>query len=236
MTPDDLIATLEATWPPARAFRAGPWTLREGRGGGQRVSAATAEGPVGPADLAAMDAAQAALGQRALVMVRPGEAALDAVLAAAGYRVKDPVIGYAAPAGALALPLPPATAIPHWPPLALTCDLWAEGGIGPGRVAVMDRAAGPRTAIIARLGDAPAGAAFVALHGAAAMLHAIEVAPRHRRRGAARSLIAAAAAWAAERGAATLSLVVTEANAPARALYASLGMTEVGHYHYRLKE
>jgi hypothetical protein len=27
--------------------------------------------------------------------------------------------------------------------------------------------------------------------------------------------------------------VVTVANAPARALYASMGMTEVGFYHYR---
>jgi GNAT superfamily N-acetyltransferase len=236
MTPAQLIATVEGTWPPARTFREGPWLLRDGQGGGQRVSAATAEAPVGPGDLAAMEAAQAALGQPALVMVRPGDAALDALLAAAGYRVKDPVIGYAAPAKALALPLKPATAIPHWPPLAMTCDLWAEGGIGPGRVAVMHRAAGPKTAIIARLGDTPAGAAFVAIHGGVAMLHAIEVSARHRRQGAARKMMAAAAAWAAEQGAATLALVVTEANAPARALYSSLGMAPVGQYHYRLKD
>ena len=236
MTPSQLIAAVAGTWPPARTFREGPWLLRDGQGGGQRVSAATAEGPVGPEDLAAMEAAQAALGQPALVMVRPGEEALDALLAAGGYRVHDPVIGYAAPAEALALPLPPATAIPHWPPLAMTCDLWAEGGIGPGRVSVMHRAAGPKTAIIARLGDVPAGAAFVAIHGGIAMLHAIEVLLRHRRHGAARRMVAAAAAWAAERGAATLALVVTEANAPARALYSSLGMAPVGHYHYRLKD
>lgn len=236
MTPEALIATVEATWPPARSFREGPWRLREGRGGGQRVSAATAEAPVGPDDLAAMERAQAALGQPPLVMVRPADAALDALLAQAGYRVKDPVIGYAAPAEALAQPLPPATAIPHWPPLAMTCDLWAEGGIGPGRVAVMHRVAGPKTAIIARLDDAPAGAAFLALHAGIAMLHAFEVAPRHRRRGAARRMIAAAAAWAAERGAPTLALVVTEANIAARSLYSSLGMAPVGRYHYRLKD
>ena len=236
MTPAELIATVEGTWPPARTFREGPWLLRDGQGGGQRVSAATAEGPVGPRDLAAMEAAQAALGQAALVMVRPGDEALDALLAAAGYRVKDPVIGYAAPAEAMALPLKPATAIPHWPPLAMTCDLWAEGGIGPCRVAVMYRAAGPKTAIIARLGDTPAGAAFVAIHDGVAMLHAIEVSARHRRQGAARKMMAAAAAWAVEQGAATLALVVTEANAPARALYSSLGMAPVGQYHYRLKD
>jgi N-acetylglutamate synthase len=43
---------LEATWPPAARHRAGPWVLRDGAGGGKRVSAATAEGPVTAADLA----------------------------------------------------------------------------------------------------------------------------------------------------------------------------------------
>lgn len=236
MTPEDLHAAVEGTWPPARVFREGPWLLRDGEGGGQRVSAATAEGPVGPGDLAAMEAAQAALGQPALVMVRAGEEALDTLLASAGYRVKDPVIAYAAPARSLARPLPPATAVPHWPPLAMTRDLWAEAGIGAARVAVMHRAAGPKAALIARADDTPAGAAFVAIHGGMAMLHAIEVSPRRRRRGAARAMIAAAANWALEHGAGTLALVVTEANGPARALYASLGMAPVGQYHYRLKD
>ncbi|MCX7645726.1 MAG: GNAT family N-acetyltransferase [Rhodobacteraceae bacterium] len=236
MTPGELLAAVEGTWPPARTFREGPWRMRDGRGGGQRVSAATAEAPVGPGDLAAMEAAQAALGQPALVMVRPGEAALDALLGRAGYRVKDPVVAYAAPARTLARPLPPATAVPHWPPLAMTCDLWAEGGIGPARVAVMHRAPGPKTALIARADDAPAGAAFVAIHAGTAMIHAIEVPPRRRRRGAGRAMIAAAANWALSHGAETVALVVTEANGPARALYASLGMAAVGSYHYRLKD
>lgn len=236
MRPEELLAAVEGTWPPARAFRSGPWLLRDGQGGGQRVSAATAEAPIGPGDISGLERAQAALDQPALVMVRAGEDALDLLLAEAGYRMKDPVIGYAAPARSLARPLPPATAIPHWPPLAMTCDLWAEGGIGPARVAVMHRAQGPKTALIARAEDAPAGAAFVAVHAGTAMIHALEVSPRRRRRGAARAMIAAAANWALEHGAQTVALVVTEANAPARALYASLGMSPVGSYHYRLKD
>ena len=43
MTPAELYATLEATWPPAARRRVGPWTIRDGQGGGKRVSAATAE-------------------------------------------------------------------------------------------------------------------------------------------------------------------------------------------------
>ena len=37
-------------------------------------------------------------------------------------------------------------------------------------------------------------------------------------------------------GATTFAVVVTEANAPARALYARLGMVVAGRYHYRLKD
>jgi GNAT superfamily N-acetyltransferase len=67
------------------------------------------------------------------------------------------------------------------------------------------------------------------------MIHAVEVRPALRRKGAARQMLNAAAHWAAEQGADRLALAVTEANAGARALYASLGMQPVGQYHYRIK-
>jgi ribosomal protein S18 acetylase RimI-like enzyme len=76
---------------------------------------------------------------------------------------------------------------------------------------------------------------FVALHGQTAVIHAVEVRPALRRNGAARQMLRAAAHWAAEMGADRLALAVTEANLPARALYASLGMQPVGQYHYRSK-
>jgi ribosomal protein S18 acetylase RimI-like enzyme len=47
-------------------------------------------------------------------------------------------------------------------------------------------------------------------------------------------LLEAAARFAAAHGADTLALAVAEANAPARALYRRLGMTEAGGYHYRI--
>ena len=43
MTVYDLI---DATWPAAAFRQVGPWTIRTGGGGGSRVSAATALGPV----------------------------------------------------------------------------------------------------------------------------------------------------------------------------------------------
>ena len=65
------------------------------------------------------------------------------------------------------------------------------------------------------------------------MIHALEISDQHRRQGLARHLTRAAAFWAQDNGAAYLTLVTTQANIGANALYASLGMTLVGQYHYR---
>jgi N-acetylglutamate synthase len=235
MTPT-IPEVMEATWPAAALHHAGPWLVREGRGGGKRVSAATAEAPLTQADLATMEAAQAALGQPPLVMVREGEEALDTLLAEAGYDLVDPVVAYAAPVGQLTAELPPLAAFTLWPPLAIQREIWAAGNIGPGRLAVMERVAGPKTTLFARSADRPAGTGFVAIHQGTAMLHALEVLDARRRQGAGLAMLRAAANWAEAQGATRFSLVVTRANAGARALYASLGMAVVGQYHYRIKQ
>lgn len=231
----DPFAVIEATWPAAALHRAGPWLVREGRGGGKRVSAATAAGDWQAADIALAEAAQASLGQDLLFMLRPDEAALDATLETQGYRIVDPVVILAGPASAFAAPPPPMTTFPIWPPLAIMRDIWAEGGVGLLRLAVMDRAKGPKTAILGRINDRAAGTAFVALHGQTAMLHALHVVPAQRRQGIAANMMRAAALWAQDQGAGQFSVVVTAANSAALALYASLGMTIVGHYHYRMR-
>jgi len=231
MTPALLGEVMEATWPAARSWRLGPFALRDGAGGGKRVSAASAEDPFTAHDL---DAAIAAMADP-LFLIRAGDETLDAALDARGWRIIDPVVAYAAPVSDLTAKLPGLTAFPHWPPLEIARALWAEGGIGPGRIAVMDRVAGPKAALLGRTGDRPAGVAFVACHGSEAMLHALEVRNSQRRQGLGRNLLHAAANWAADQGATRLSLVVTRQNAAARALYARLGMQVVGQYHYRMK-
>lgn len=232
----DLFSATDATWPAAALHRAGAFMVREGRGGGQRVSAATAAGPWTEADIDAAERLHARLGQRPLFMIRPGEEALDAALAARGYRVKDPVNVHAAPIAALAAePADPMAGFAIWPPLAIMRDLWKEGGIGPERIAVMERVEGPRTAILGRVGDRCSGVAFVAIHDGTAMLHALHVAPDLRRQGSAVKIMRNAAHWAQDHGAERFSVLVTEANRPANALYASLGMEIVGQYHYRSK-
>ena len=230
MTPDTLMAVMEATWPPAASWVVGPWRLRDGAGGGKRVSAATVEGDWTPADITL---AEAVLPQP-LFMIRPQDSALDAALAARGYSVVDPVVLYVTDTARFAA-APHMATFPHWPPLHIAADLWDAAQIGPARRAVMQRALGPKTVILARTADRAVGVAFVALHGPVAMLHALEVSPSHRRQGTARNILHAAAVWARDHGAETLALPVTRANTSARALYASQGMKGVGQYHYRQK-
>jgi GNAT superfamily N-acetyltransferase len=233
-----LMSAIDATWPPAEIRRAGPWLLRRGDGGGQRVSAASTADQT--ADLAPAEAGMRAWGQPRLFRVTPDQAQLDRRLAQAGYAVKDPVVLYAAPVASLADGRDETVKVFRVAsPLAMVDEIWQRGGIGPGRRAVMTRPTGPRMTLMARAGDRPVGVAFVALtdkdgDGDIAMVHAIETAPEHRRKGGGELLLRGAASFAAEHGAVWLALAVTAANAPARALYEKLGMVQAGRYHYRI--
>jgi len=229
-------ATLAATWPPARSWQHGPWTLRDGAGGGKRVSAATTDTAVGERDITAAEAAMDDAGQQALFQVRPDQSDLDARLDDRGYLTVDPTVLYHAPVARVAGdPPPPVTGFGAWPPLQIQHDIWAAGGIGPARVAVMERVAVPKIAILGRARDQPAATVFVAAAGDIAMIHALETRPKLRRNGAGRTLIGHAAHWARKNGATTLTLLVTRANDPANALYRSLGMAEQPCYHYRIR-
>lgn len=229
----DIFDAIDATWPPARFIDHGPWRLREGLGGGQRVSSATANSPVTETDINEAEEEMRNLGQRPIFMIRPEDGELDAQLRNRGYDVVDPVTAYAIRAESFAEDLPPADAMPAWPPLAVQREIWQQAGIGPARVAVMERATGPRTAILGRSGDTPAGVAYVAISSDLAMLHALEVLPAFRRAGVGKRILTRAANWALSEGAGWLTLVVVTANAPANALYRRLSMIPVSSYHYR---
>jgi GNAT superfamily N-acetyltransferase len=232
MTPTDLTGMMDATWPAVAVSRCGGFRLRQGGGGGRRVSAATADGPFTDEGLSQAEAAMRATGGPPLFRVHLEETALDAALEARGYAVVNPTLMVR-----LDLPLPapaPGTVYAHWPPLAIQAELWAAGGTGPARLAVMDRALGPRTSLLARLGQRPAGTAFAAMGPGGAMLHALEVAPPARRHGIGSALIRAAARWAARHGAGSLLLLVEAGNTASLALCRSLGGSAAPAYHYRL--
>ncbi len=228
-TPDAFYAGIEATWPPASSTRLGVWTLRDGQGGGKRVSAATAHGPTTPEEIAEAEAGM----PHPLFMITDKDGALDDQLAARGYEVLDPTNGYATPITTLTdIPVPRVTAFAVWEPLAIMEEIWAAGGIGPARLAIMHRAK-TKTAILARHKDKPAGAAFVAVHGPIAMVHAVEVLEHQRRAGVAQWMMRRAAFWAQDQGADTIAVLCTQANTAANALYQQLGFTRVCGYHYR---
>lgn len=226
----------EATWPPAASRIFGPVCLRDGRGGGKRVSAATLEGDLSDLDLAAVAAEMRAVGQPPLFQIRMGEEALDAMLQEAGYKIVDPVNLYIVSADTLATETPPRTiAIPAWEPLRIMEEIWETGGIGPERIDVMHRACHPKTGLLSRFNDQPAGTSFLAMHKGVTMLHALEVLPRFRRNGLGRWAMRKAAHWTLEQGGNWVSVLCTQQNEAANALYKSLGMICVGAYHYRIK-
>ncbi len=239
MTPDldTLYTVAEATWPPAATHALGPVTLRDGEGGGKRVSAATASGPVTVEDVARAEADMRARGLAPLFQVRAGEDDLDRTLEGRGYGIVDPVNVLVAPVASLTGERPPRlTTFAVWEPLEIMREIWAEGGIGPARLAVMARVRGPKTGLFARHADQPAGTGFAAMAEGVAMVHALEVRAGHRRAGVGRLMMVQAALWAERQGAAHIAVLCTRANKAANGLYATMGFRVAGAYHYRQKE
>lgn len=234
-TLQDLYGVMEATWPPAKTDTHGCWTIRDGQNGGKRASAATALRSATDADIPAAEKAMIAIGQIPLFMIRAGDQTLDQMLAKRGYVLIDPTGLYVCPIEVLTQFTPPRlSAFCVWPPLAIAEEIWANGDIDAGRLAVMQRAAGPKTALLGRADNRAAATAFVAMHRHTGMLYALEVLPEYRRKGVAQTLMAAAAHWAKKNGARFFSVLTTGENLPANQLYASLGMKLVGNYHYRI--
>jgi GNAT superfamily N-acetyltransferase len=224
MTPDFLAAT-EATWPPAATRRVGPFLLRDGAGGGQRVSAATVVDSWGPDDLDAVIAAH----DVRLFRVLDGQGDLAAALERRGFPAHDETVGYICAAD-------PDNAGPgaaEWPPAPDTRALWQQDGVGPDRVAVMDRVAGPKTALVIRDDNGAVAAGFAGVDGRWVILHALFVAPVARRRGFGAAILDAVGHFGAAHRADMTGLLVTAANAGARSLYRAYGMHDAGGYHYR---
>ncbi len=230
-----LFDALEATWPAKRVFTERGFTFREGAGGGSRVSAASWEGAGAPRyrDLDFAQTRMKAMAQPRLFIIRQSQETFDAALAARGYRIKDPVWFYALDLRSLTVAAA-AECFILWPPLAAQAEIWAEGGIGPARLAVMDRVQVPKTTVFARYEDRISGTGFLACDREIAMLHAIETCKAARRHGVARRMVDHMAHWARDAEADWLTLVATRANLAAHGMYQSMGFAVVGGYHYRI--
>ncbi|MGH1412066.1 MAG: GNAT family N-acetyltransferase [Pelagimonas sp.] len=234
-TAERLFAAVDGTWPAAALVEAGPWLLREGRGGGKRVSAATTRAAWRPDDLSAAESAMRLMGQDPLFMIRGGDEALDQALETRGYDDVDPTNIRLAPIGRLTdRALPPVTAFSVWEPLAVMHEIWDEGGLDPARLRIMDRCTAPKIGLFGRVSDRPAGSGFCAIHDGIALVHALEIRKDHRGKGLGAWMMRCAALWAERKGAHWIGALVTQANDHANGLYASLDLNTVGHYHYRI--
>lgn len=80
----------------------------------------------------------------------------------------------------------------------------------------------------------PVALAYAVIHRGLLCYESVVTSAAHRRRGYSRQILAALALWGWRNGATTAGLQVEAPNAPARALYHSVGMTtELHRYHYR---
>ncbi len=225
-------AAFAASWPAVTTCRIGPFIYRDDSGAGSRVSAATLTGAF---DADAFDDTEARFAQDkrpALFQIRDGQKDFDRQLAERGYEPFDLTDCLAAPLSQFTAP-DPTRGYVCWPPLAIQREIWTAGGTGPARQAVMMRAPAPKTSVLGRLGDQPAGTAFAVAMGGVVVLHALEILPEARRQGLARDLLAIVADWGRAQGAEHFALQVTRANDAAQALYRGLGLQHVGGYHYR---
>lgn len=230
-TERDLFDAVDETWPAAAVSHVDGWTIRDGRGGGQRVSAASGFGNVSVAE-----AAMVASGQDRLFMIQGDQAELDAELADRGYVVKDPVDLLVGDSATIADGFrPKLDAIFAEFPLPILAEIWAEGGIGPARLDVMERTTCAKTFVMGRIDARAAAAAFVAASNGVCMAHAVEVLARERRRGVAEKMMRAAAWWGLQHGAKTFCVLTTQANISAQKLYRKMGMETATQYHYRIK-
>jgi GNAT superfamily N-acetyltransferase len=221
-----LYSATDATWPSAATTAQNGWLIKDGAGGGKRVCAAIQTDP--NADITLAENAMLAINQQRLFQIRTGEQDLDTALNARGYDLIDRVVFLMTPLSAF---LKTHRDQNEDVPNTVMKQIWADGGVGPERLNIMARAATPKT--YAHIDDR--AVAYAAIHNNICMAHAVEVSKKYRRQGLGKSIMHQVAGWAETQGAKYMAVITVMDNIPARTLYQSLGMSEVGHYHYRIK-
>jgi ribosomal protein S18 acetylase RimI-like enzyme len=241
-----LLETLAArAWPAGEQRPLDGWVLRRTPSVRRRRSNSalppSADRPRDDAVLDAVERFYRAHGAAPMVQVAPAEelAALDAALHERGWRADTPTdILVAAvddvPAAASAdvsVATRPAVDL-EW----LHAWIAAEGRPDAHETYahVLQRIPPPAGFAVARVDGRPAGVGLAVCERGWSGVFCMAVDPAARRRGVARTLLCALADWSREQGADGLYLQVECDNAPARALYASMGFTRSHGYHFRI--
>ena len=236
MTPNSFWAASEICWPPLNKKNIGPWVIREGEGGGNRVSSTTANDFFTKEDIFIAENHMQLLNQKNIFQIREKDLELDNILERLGYSLVDKTVVYGLKIAKMSSPcVPPMTAFNIWPPLRIMKDIWEVGGTTDSRISVMERCKVRKTAILGRIENKAAGCAFISEYKGIAILQALFVLPSYRRKGLARFLISESVKWVSYADSAYLALMTDKYNKEARGLYDSLGMKIIDKYHYRVK-
>jgi ribosomal protein S18 acetylase RimI-like enzyme len=243
---DDLEHAAAPGWRAAEEDRLGDWVLRAASGFTGRANSALAAGDPGRPLSEAIDAIRSWYAARrlpAMIAVpyptaRPGDSALDRLLAALGWTIRadSATVMTAEPASVAARTGPPGISvdIDSEPDQAWLARYHYRGqDLPPVAVRLLTSAPWQAFASVRSDGDTIA-IGRVAGRDDWAGLTAIEVAAQHRRQGLGRAVTAALAACAVARGATGLYLQVAHNNNGARTLYRHLGFADHHGYHYRL--
>ena len=158
---------------------------------------------------------------------------LDARLEARGYVIHDPVTTLVKPVAFTALPEQIVlNAMPSQGWLAVYLS-----NITPDRrpfaEAILARVPAPCTFAEAQRDGGTIATALGVLHEDAVIAECVGTSTSARRQGAASAVMSALEAWGASQGAHTIGLQAVTTNMPAQGLYAALGYTAAGTYHYR---
>lgn len=231
-------------WPaPRQHLRAG-WLLRAAGGPTRRTNSLNPlrgpRGPEGPA-IAASERIYASLGRPAIVRVVSLAPEIDRPLAQSGYGAEGHAVTLFAALDGVPSGSDPAVRLTGAPDagwLALRTRLAGADAEAAAIYATMTGCILPPRAFAAlQEGGETASMGYAVLDGALAVIESVATPARLRGRGFARRTVAALLRWARAEGAAGACLQVVADNAPARALYESLGFrTELLRYHYRRRD
>ncbi|MGE0028083.1 MAG: GNAT family N-acetyltransferase [Thermoleophilia bacterium] len=238
-SPSDLEATAARAWPAADAVADAGWLLRRTPAAGRRRSNSALPLPGARPDDAAVDLVEAwyrARGAAPVVQVAPAEehATLDALLERRGWAAGGATDVLVAPAADVAAARPVGTVhegvTEAWLVAWAAAERRTDADGNRGILAAVPAPAGFATV---RDGGRRLAVGLCAVDGGWGGVFCLATAAEARRRGLARGVLAALAAWAAQRGAGHLYLQVASGNAAAQALFRGAGFARSHGYHYR---
>lgn len=227
------------SWPALETVEDDGWVLRFSGGYTQRSNAATVLDAGPPHRLAArVEACEAAYRARGLppifrVVSFAGAEALDALLAARGYRRKDEtqVLARVLSAGEFMQGDVAGLPLDAWLPLYERMN-GRDAAQRPQHRALLEAIPGRRLLAALGAGGSPAAVGLAVVDGGWAGIFDVATDPALRRQGLGRRLMEGLLGWAAGAGAGRAYLQVMIANGPAVRLYEGLGFAEAYRYGY----